>query len=62
VPFGIFFVEADKAAHSSEQVNFVTSGIILKAAGENFRDDEIGRLMAQNALDNVMEVSPLVKC
>lgn len=63
-PFGIFFTEAKEDATSSEQVNFVTSGIILKAAGERFRDEEIGRLLAQNAIDNVLEVSSngLVAC
>ncbi len=54
---GIFFVEARDDGKSSGQVNYVTAGIILKAAGEKFRDDEIGQLMALNALENVIEFS-----
>lgn len=63
-PYGIFFVEATEEGESSGQVNFVTSGIILKAAGEKFHDEEIGKLMAQNALENIVEVSSsgLVAC
>lgn len=64
-PHGIFFIEAnDQTSQSCEQVNFVTSGIILRAAGDSFRDDEIGKIMAANALGNVLQVSNagLVAC
>lgn len=50
---GIFFVEATEKNESSDQVNFITSGIILNAAGKEYRDHEIGRLLAQNAIDSV---------
>lgn len=62
-PVGIFFVEAKEDGGSAEQLNFVTSGIIVKAAGETFRDEEIGRLMAESALGDVLNVNHgLVAC
>lgn len=61
---GVYFIEAKEDGTSSGQPNFVTSGIILKAAGPSFRADEIGKLMAQVALDNIVDVyrESLVAC
>lgn len=61
-PFGVFFVEAKEDGSSADQCNFVTAGIILNAAGESFRDDEISRLLAKVAIENVIDVAPMRMC
>lgn len=50
---GIYFVEATDDHESSGQVNFITNGIILNVAGKEFRNHEIGKLLAENAVDSV---------
>ncbi len=50
---GIFFIEATDKNESSGQVNFITNGIILNVAGKEFRNHDIGQLLAQNAIDSV---------
>lgn len=50
---GIFFVESTDSHESSGQVNFITNGIILNVAGKEFRNHEIGKLLAENAVDSI---------
>lgn len=53
VDSGIFFIEAQDDHTSGGQVNFITNGIILNVAGKEFRNHEIGKLLAENAVDSI---------
>lgn len=50
---GIFFVESTDSHENSGQVNFITNGLILNVAGKEFRNHEIGKLLAENAVDSI---------